>query len=238
MELNVFTEQLEKCYNLLAQQFVLIKQLKYLTISDKTNSEDINTIKTSILNLQNQLNTMINDYVSKENLQTALNTMANDYVSKDNFEELVRETPTDVRVVKDQDNKWQLQLEHDSNVLSIDGGLQTALEECGKRLRLYDTSRSNTETQQVGYVKVFPLNKRVEFNKLYYVKYIDEGFGDVIGALLVPGINTFIAAIESDSNRLTLATLGYTKPDNSIYISSGVQMYVDDADRVEIYEII
>lgn len=75
MELNVFTEQLEKCYNLLAQQFVLIKQLKDLTISDKTNTEDINTIKTSILNLQNQLNTMVNDYVSKEGLQTALDSI-------------------------------------------------------------------------------------------------------------------------------------------------------------------
>lgn len=39
-------------------------------------------------------------------------------VSEEQFEELVRATPTDVNIVKDQD-KWQIQLEHDSNVLSI-----------------------------------------------------------------------------------------------------------------------
>lgn len=167
MELNVFTEQLEKCYNLLAQQFVLIKQLKDLTISDKTNTEDINTIKTSILNLQNQLN------------------------------------------------------------------------ESGKSVRLYDTSRSNTETYQPQYEKIFPLNKTLELNKLYYVKYIDEGYGDEIGALLVAGINTNIIAIGSGNDSNILATLGYIQNLNSIVInSSGVPMYFNDKDRVEIYEII
>lgn len=39
-------------------------------------------------------------------------------VTEEQFEELVKVTPTDVNVVQDQ-GKWQIQLEHDSNVLSI-----------------------------------------------------------------------------------------------------------------------
>ena len=119
MELNVFTEQLNKCYNILAQQFVLIKQLKDLTINDKNKDNILEAVESSI-----------------NRIDETLNTVVTDYVSKDNFEELVRETPTDVRVVKDQ-NKWQLQLEHDSNVLSIDEGLQTALDSVGGGTQLY-----------------------------------------------------------------------------------------------------
>lgn len=119
MELNVFTEQLQQCYNILAQQFVLIKQLKDLTINDKNKDNILEAVETSI-----------------NRIDEILSTIVNDYVSKDNFEELVRETPTDVRVVKDQ-NKWQLQLEHDSNVLSIDEGLQTALDSVSGGVQLY-----------------------------------------------------------------------------------------------------
>lgn len=113
MELNVFTEQLQQCYNILAQQFVLIKQLKDLTINDKNKDNILEAVENSI-----------------NRIDATLQTIVSDYVSKDSFEELVRATPTDVRVVKDQD-KWQLQLEHDSNVLSIDEGLQTALNSVG-----------------------------------------------------------------------------------------------------------
>lgn len=98
MELNVFTQQLEQCYNILSQQFIIIKQLKDLTLGTQNESSAINELNQRLSGLENT------------------------------FEDLVRATPTDVRVVKNQD-KWQLQLEHDSNVLSIDDGLQTALNE-------------------------------------------------------------------------------------------------------------
>ena len=97
MELNVFTQQLEQCYNILSQQFVIIKQLKDLTLGTQNESSAINELNQRLNGLENT------------------------------FEDLVRVTPTDVRVVKDQD-KWQLQLEHDNNVLSIDEGLQIALD--------------------------------------------------------------------------------------------------------------
>ena len=41
MELNVFTEQLEQCYNILAQQFVIIKQLKDLTLGSTNQGSAI-----------------------------------------------------------------------------------------------------------------------------------------------------------------------------------------------------
>lgn len=40
------------------------------------------------------------------------------YVTEEQFEELVKVTPTDVNIVEDQ-GVWQIQLKHDSEVLSI-----------------------------------------------------------------------------------------------------------------------
>lgn len=39
-------------------------------------------------------------------------------VSQEQYEDLVRVIPTDVHVVEDE-GAWQIQLEHDSNILSI-----------------------------------------------------------------------------------------------------------------------
>ena len=47
-------------------------------------------------------------------------------VNEHTFEDLVKSTPTDVRLVEDQ-GKLQLQLEHDSEVLSIDKGVNDLL---------------------------------------------------------------------------------------------------------------
>lgn len=44
MELNVFTQQLEQCYNILSQQFIIIKQLKDLTLGSTNQGSVINEL--------------------------------------------------------------------------------------------------------------------------------------------------------------------------------------------------
>ena len=55
MELNVFTQQLEQCYNILSQQFVIIKQLKDLTLGTQNESSAINELNQRLNGLETAL---------------------------------------------------------------------------------------------------------------------------------------------------------------------------------------
>lgn len=95
-------------------------------------------------------------------------------VTEEQFEELVRATPTDCRLVYNQ-GKPQLQLEHDSNVLSIDTDFGDVLKNAflGEGINTYSYEDEEPPSNSLELIDI-----QLEVGHLYRISYVDWNVGD------------------------------------------------------------
>lgn len=112
-------------------------------------------------------------------------------VNERTFEELVKSTPTDVRLVKDEDeSKLQLQLKHDSEVLSIDEGVNDLL---GEKFAYEENVPNNSYNGEIyfeggtGEIHLKLILKKVVFKSNFRWESLDGGYD----------VETFLDLVES-----------------------------------------